>query len=593
LEYQGGIKLILEILNTLTSKGKRSLAISIFGFVIYALTGIAMMLLTLHILELLFLDNHTNLSKYWIMLGICLLVKGGSNILADMQKHFAGFDIVYKIREKIVYRLKSFSLGFYTNERLGEISTIIHKDVDNMESVVGHMWTRMSADFIVSILLLFYLFSIDWRMGLLMISLLPIALLLLVLGLKKASNLEEENGNLLADMVSLFVEYVKGIPLLKAFSESKKFDHKLTASTSCFGESNKQAAKYRAKVLSHYGFFIDLSFWLMATVGIVLVFNKSLEPMAYLIYIVISKEFYKPFVAMEMHWMNYLKVTDSYARIKKIIDAPIVEEPKQPKKPKGSDIIFDKVDFFYEEGEFSMKNISFTTPKHTLTALVGESGSGKTTVTNLLLRFWDVKKGSIRIGNVDIRDMSYDSLLNSISIVMQNVQLFADTIEGNIRIGKANASKEEIIEAAKKARIHDFIMTLPKGYETIVGENGVGLSGGQKQRISIARAFLKDAPILILDEVTSNVDPINEALIQEAISELTKNRTVLVIAHHLSTIRSADQIIVFKNGNIVESGTHTELLTNPNGYYSILWSKKTQGSFIEKEEDIKGIFQEA
>lgn len=567
--------MISEILNTLTSKGKHSLAISIFGFVIYALTGITMMLLTLHIVESIILGNSTNLTKYWIELGICLLVKGGSNILADMQKHFAGFDIVYKIREKIVYRLKSFSLGFYTNERLGEISTIIHKDVDNMEMVVGHMWTRMTADFIVSVLLLIYLFSIDWRMGLLMISILPIALFLLVLGLKKASNLEEENGNFLADMVSLFVEYVKGIPLLKAFSKSKKFDEQLTTATSRFGESSKQAAKYRAKVLSRYGFFVDLSFWVMAAVGIVLVLNGSLEPMPYLIYIVISREFYKPFVTMEMHWMNYLKVTDSYARIKKVIDAPIVEKPKHPKKPNGSDIIFDKVDFFYEEGEFSMKNISFATPQHTLTALVGESGSGKTTVTNLLLRFWDVQKGSIRIGNVDVRDMSYDDLLDSISIVMQNVQLFADTIEGNIRIGKVSATKEQIIEAAKKARIHDFIMTLPKGYETIVGENGVGLSGGQKQRISIARAFLKNAPILVLDEVTSNVDPVNEALIQEAISELAKNRTVLVIAHHLSTIRSADQILVFKNGSIVESGTHTELLTNTNGYYSTLWNKKT------------------
>ncbi len=569
--------MISEILNMLTFKGKRSLAISILGFVIYALTGIAMMLLVLKIVELIISGNSTNLPKYWITLGVCLIVKGGSNILADVQKHFAGFDIVYKIREKIVYRLKSFSLGFYTNERLGEISTIIHKDVDNMEMVVGHMWTRMASDFIVSVLLLVYLFSVDWRMGLLMIFILPIALSVLVLGLKKASSLERENGDFLADMISLFVEYVKGIPLLKAFYESKKFDDRLIDATSRFGESSKYTSKYRAKVLSRYGFLIDLSFWVMATAGIMLVLNNSLEPMAYLIYIVISREFYKPFVAMEMHWMNYLKVTDSYSRIKKVIDAPMVEEPKRPKKPNGSNIIFDKVGFSYEEGEFSMNNISFTIPEHTLTALVGESGSGKTTVTNLLLRFWDVERGNIRIGGIDIRDMSYDDLLDSISIVMQNVQLFADTIEGNIRIGKAGATREQVIEAAKKARIHDFIMTLPKGYEANIGENGVGLSGGQKQRISIARAFLKDAPILLLDEVTSNVDPVNEALIQEGISELAKNRTVLVVAHHLSTIRSADQILVFRKGSIVEAGTHMKLLADRNGYYNMLWHKKAQG----------------
>ncbi|QNK39815.1 ABC transporter ATP-binding protein [Caproicibacter fermentans] len=319
----------------------------------------------------------------------------------------------------------------------------------------------------------------------------------------------------------------------------------------------------------------------MAFVGVIFVLNGSLNLMNYLIYIMISKEFYKPFTAMESHWMNYLKVTDSYRRIRKVLDAQIVEEPKQPLQPKGSDIEFRNVNFFYEEDEFEMKNISFKISANTLTALVGESGSGKTTVTNLLLRFWDVQDGSIQIGGVDVRNMSYDDLLGSISIVMQNVQLFADTIEGNIRIGKARATNKEIIEAAKKARIHDFIMSLPQGYKTVIGENGATLSGGQKQRISIARAFLKDASIVVLDEVTSNVDPVNEALIQEAISELTKNRTVLVIAHHLSTIRSADQILVFRKGEIVERGSHEELL-NEGGYYNKLFDAQ---SFKEKTID--------
>ena len=183
-----------------------------------------------------------------------------------------------------------------------------------------------------------------------------------------------------------------------------------------------------------------------------------------------------------------------------------------------------------------------------------------------------VTDGAIRIGDVDVRDISYDELLGSVSIVMQDVRLFADTIEGNIRLGKAAASREEIVTAAKKARIHDSIMSLPDGYQTMIGENGVGLSGGQKQRLSIARAFLKDAPILLLDEITSNVDPVNEALIQEAISELAKDRTVLVIAHHLSTIRSADQILVFQDGRIVQSGQHEALLSDTKGYYYKLWN---------------------
>lgn len=563
--------MIKEIWNTLTSRGKRSLSLSVAGFTLYALSGIAMVYIVLKSLEAV-ISGRDNLIWYWIALAACLLIKVGSNILADVKKHHAGFDIVYQIRKNIIYRLKEFSLGFYTNERLGEISTIIHKDVDSMEMVVGHVWTRMLADFIVSVILFAVLAFYSPQMALLMISAFPVALLFLILGLKRAKRLEEKAGNDLADMVSVFVEYVKGIPLLKAFSDSRRFEDKVEQTVRNFGESSKSTSRNRATVLAIYGFLIDLSFWIMLTIGRLLLLSNNLSMFEFLLFAIISKEFYKPFLAMESHWVNYLKVTDSFKRILKITEAETVSEPENPAHPKEYSISFENVVFSYEAGGFTMKDISFCTPEHTLTALVGSSGSGKTTITNLLLRFWDVIDGSIRIGDVDVRDMSYDELLGSISIVMQNVQLFADSIEGNIRIGKASASTEEIIAAAKKARIHDFIMSLPDGYQTMIGENGVGLSGGQKQRLSIARAFLKDAPILLLDEITSNVDPVNEALIQEAISELAKDRTVLVIAHHLSTIRSADQILVFQDGQIVQSGQHEALLSDTSGYYHKLWT---------------------
>lgn len=523
--------MIKEIWNTLTPSGKRSLSLSVTGFTLYALSGIAMMYIVLKALEAV-ISGGGNLLWYWVALVACLLIKGGSNILADVRKHYAGFDIVYQVRKNIIYRLKEFSLGFYTNERLGEISTIIHKDVDKMEMVVGHVWTRMLADFIVSAVLLTALVVYSPKMALLMVSALPVAILFLVLGLKRAKRLEEEAGNDLADMVSVFVEYVKGTPLLKAFSESRRFEKKVEQTACDFGQSSKAVSRNRAAVLSVYGLIIDVSFWIMLTAGLLLLLTGNLPVYGFLLFAIISREFYKPFLALESHWVNYLTVTDSYRRIKKITEAETVPEPEKPIHPTEYAISFEDVSFSYEEGGFTMQNISFHTPARTLTALVGGSGSGKTTITNLLLRFWDVTDGAIRIGGVDVRDMSYDELLGSVSIVMQNVQLFADTIEGNIRLGKAAATQEEIITAAKKARIHDFILSLPDGYQTMIGENGVGLSGGQKQRLSIARAFLKDAPILLLDEITSNVDPVNEALIQEAISELAKDRTVLVIAHH-------------------------------------------------------------
>lgn len=565
--------MIKEIWNTLTPSGKRSLSLSVTGFTLYALSGIAMMYIVLKALEAV-ISGGGNLLWYWVALVACLLIKGGSNILADVRKHYAGFDIVYQVRKNIIYRLKEFSLGFYTNERLGEISTIIHKDVDKMEMVVGHVWTRMLADFIVSAVLLTALVVYSPKMALLMVSALPVAILFLVLGLKRAKRLEEEAGNDLADMVSVFVEYVKGIPLLKAFSESRRFEKKVEQTACDFGQSSKAVSRNRAAVLSVYGLIIDVSFWIMLTAGLLLLLTGNLPVYGFLLFAIISREFYKPFLALESHWVNYLTVTDSYRRIKKITEAETVPEPEKPIHPTEYAISFEDVSFSYEEGGFTMQNISFHTPARTLTALVGGSGSGKTTITNLLLRFWDVTDGAIRIGGVDVRDMSYDELLGSVSIVMQNVQLFADTIEGNIRLGKAAATQEEIITAAKKARIHDFILSLPDGYQTMIGENGVGLSGGQKQRLSIARAFLKDAPILLLDEITSNVDPVNEALIQEAISELAKDRTVLVIAHHLSTIRSADQILVFQDGRIVQSGQHETLLSDSDGYYHKLWNAR-------------------
>lgn len=563
--------MIKEIWNTLTPSGKRSFSLSVMGFTLYALSGTAMMYIVLKVLKVI-ISGGGNLLWYWACLAACLLIKGSSNILADVRKHYAGFDIVYQVRKNIIYRLKEFSLGFYTNERLGEISTIIHKDVDKMEMVVGHVWTRMLADFIVSVVLLTALAVYSPKMALLMVSALPVAILFLVLRLKRAKRLEKEAGNDLADMVSVFVEYVKGIPLLKAFSESRRFEKKVEQTARDFGQSSKAVSGNRAAVLSVYGFIIDVSFWIMLTAGLLLLLTGKLPVYGFLLFAIISREFYKPFLALESHWANYLMATDSYRRIKKISEAETVSEPEKPIHPTEYSISFEDVSFSYEEGGFTMQDISFRTPARTLTALVGGSGSGKTTITNLLLRFWDVTDGAIRIGDVDVRDISYDELLGSVSIVMQDVRLFADTIEGNIRLGKAAASREEIVTAAKKARIHDSIMSLPDGYQTMIGENGVGLSGGQKQRLSIARAFLKDAPILLLDEITSNVDPVNEALIQEAISELAKDRTVLVIAHHLSTIRSADQILVFQDGRIVQSGQHEVLLSDTKGYYYKLWN---------------------
>jgi len=560
-----------EILKLLTKNGKKSLLISSLFFALYSLCSIVMLAIVFStFFKILSEKDMISLYKNFIFISILVIFKGICNMIADLEKHNAGFDIVQKIRELMIIKLKKFSLSFYTNERLGEINTILHKDVDNMSLVVGHMWSRMFGEFLVAFVVFFGLIMFNIKLALVMVIFIPIALGFLYFTIKKSKKIENKNNSALLDMVSLFVEYVRGIPVLKSFSNNKSLDKKLTEKIEKFGETSKITSKFKAKQLAIFAFLLDIGYFILLIFETIFVLKGELNIFSFIIFSIVSKEFYKPFASMETHYMYYISAVDSYERLGKILYANTIPDRSNGLSPKKNNISFENIFFYYEKDNFKIEDLSFDIKENSITALVGESGSGKTTITNLLLRFYDVNQGSIKLGNIDIRDIPYDELLNRISIVMQNVQLFNNTIEENLRVGKKDANKEEIIEACKKSKIHDFIMSLPEQYETHIGENGGLLSGGQRQRISIARAFLKNAPILILDEMTSNVDPINESLIQEAITELAKDRTVLVIAHHLNTIQHADQILVFQKGKLLEKGKHQELLQK-EGYYKKLW----------------------
>lgn len=560
-----------EILKLLTKNGKKSLLISSLFFALYSLCSIVMLVIVFStFFKILSGKDMISLYKNFIFISILVIFKGICNMIADLEKHNAGFDIVQKIRELMIIKLKKFSLSFYTNERLGEINIILHKDVDNMSLVVGHMWSRMFGEFLVAFVVFFGLIMFNIKLALVMVISIPIALEFLYFTTKKSKKIENKNNSALLDMVSLFVEYVRGIPVLKSFSNNKSLDKKLTEKIEKFGETSKITSKFKAKQLAIFAFLLDIGYFILLIFGTIFVLKGELNIFSFIIFSIVSKEFYKPFASMETHYMYYISAVDSYERLGKILYANTIPDRSNGLSPKKNNISFENIFFYYEKDNFKIEDLSFDIKENSITALVGESGSGKTTITNLLLRFYDVNQGSIKLGNIDIRDIPYDELLNRISIVMQNVQLFNNTIEENLRVGKKDTNKEEIIEACKKSKIHDFIMSLPEQYETHIGENGGLLSGGQRQRISIARAFLKNAPILILDEMTSNVDPINESLIQEAITELAKDRTVLVIAHHLNTIQHADQILVFQKGKLLEKGKHQELLQK-EGYYKKLW----------------------
>ncbi|MBS7527961.1 ABC transporter ATP-binding protein [Fusibacter paucivorans] len=563
--------MIKQMLNVLTVKGKAMIAAATLAFTMSGLLSTYLMYVIVNVINQGHIDrSRSEMTVLCMLLFAILLLKAGLVIAADMTKHFAGFAVVAKVRESIIRKLKRFSLAFYSKERLGEISTIIHKDVDRLESLVGHFFSVMFSDIIIALILGVWLFTQSLALGLAMIALLPIAVLMLVLGLKRSLLLQKQTNDDLVDMASLFIEYVRSIPLIKAFSENVDFEEKLQNSIRKFGTSAKKQSKAVAIYVGSFSIFFELAYAVMMIAGAVMLYYDMLAIKTFLIFIIFSHEFYKPIGKIEKYWINFLQVKDSYQRVSKILEAPEMSQIQVPQKAGTFEIAYEKVNFAYASNEFALKDVSFELPQGSITALVGPSGSGKTTVANLLLRFWDNESGAIKIGGVDIREMDYDDLLSNISIVMQQVVIFADSIYENIKLGNRNATRAQVMAAAKKAQIHDFIVGLPNGYDTIVGENGVGLSGGQRQRISIARAFVKNAPIVVLDEMTSNVDPVNEVKIQRALSTLAKGRTVMVIAHHLHTIRSADKILVFNAGELVEQGTHESLLKR-EGLYRQLW----------------------
>jgi ATP-binding cassette subfamily B protein len=386
---------------------------------------------------------------------------------------------------------------------------------------------------------------------------------------KKQSQIRMEQQ---AGLTGAVLEYTEGISVIKALRMSgdaaKRMDKSIA--DACVHAINFEHGMIRpvTRYLNCFALTIAaglfLSFWQF--------FNGQMDLAVVIMLALFIFRIYLPAMSLAtgVAMMRVMEAgLDRYAKLK---DVPIIDADGKDRDLNSFNIEFDDVTFSYGEKE-TLKNISFTAKERGMTALVGASGSGKTTIANLIVRFWDVDCGSVKIGGVDVREMTCDSLLRYVSMVFQRVYLFADTIENNIKFGSPVATHEQVVKAAKRARCHDFISALPDGYDTVVGEGGSTLSGGERQRISIARAMLKDAPIILLDEATASVDADNEKYIQEAISELVTGKTLIVIAHRLSTIKSAEQIIVLDDGKIVQRGKHDELIES-DGAYRNLWQRR-------------------
>lgn len=481
----------------------------------------------------------------------------------------AGYNTASIKRMEIAEHLRYVPMGYFNSEGLGKVTSIATNTMESMSGMASRCVMVVSKGVITSTVIIVSMFFFDARIA----AVALVTLVLYLLGTELMIILESNDADHFTraqdDMVSRILEYIRGIAEIRNFN---LFGSKVTN----VDDSIDNFAKYSTSMETVYEivmFFLNilnkLSGVVITVMSIAFYLNGSMTLINAIMMIVCSFMIFESLDQVGSFNGLTRAIENCVDKANEALSSPVMKIEGKEFTPDTMTLAMKNVDFSYDEKKI-IDNISFEIPEKTQTAFVGPSGGGKTTLTQLLARFWDVDKGSVTLGGMDVRDYSYDSLMKNFAFVFQNVYLFNDTIENNIRFGKPDASREEVIEAAKKACCHDFIMELPDGYDTVIGEGGASLSGGERQRISIARAIMKDAPIIILDEATANVDPENEEKLIKAVDALTKEKTIIMIAHRLKTVRGADQIFVIDKGRIAEQGTHEELIGKDGIYKSFI-----------------------
>ena len=498
---------------------------------------------------------------------------------ALMLSHIAAFNVLYELRVAIADKLTRLSMGYFTKKATGAIKKIMSEDVERIELFVAHHIPDMTCAVAFPLFTIGYLFYIDWRLAIAALAPFPFAFLLQgkMFASSKMKKTYEDYHNVLERMNSTVIEYVRGMPVVKVFNRSVEAYEKLNDDIDAYKTFTKQVTKdfsliypgFLAVISSSLIFIIPVATFLLTRAP---EYEKYI-PTVFLFLILGGGVFFPLFKLM---WIGGIlrEIAVGLDRIDEILFHPELTEPKLPRIPDDGSVEFRNVTFAYGDTPV-LQNVSFRVEPGTIIALVGPSGAGKTTIGLLTARFWDVKEGEILVGGQNIKEIPTEDLMDSVSFVFQDGFLFFDTIEENIRMGNKSASKEDVVRSAKAAQCHEFIEALPQSYDTLVGEGGTYLSGGEQQRISLARAILKDSPIVVLDEATAFADPENEGKILASFSELIKGKTVIAIAHRLSTITDADRIIVVDKGTVAETGKHDELLSN-RGLYSKMWEIYTE-----------------
>lgn len=513
---------------------------------------------------------------YGAAMAACLLARIAAGAVGMPLVFSGAYAMMGEARLRVADHLRRLPMGWFGKQRGGDLSARLTSDLALVENLWSHFLGVFVSGLAMPAFLMLFLLWLDWRLALIALAGIPLALLALAWTQHVAARTGQRLMAANAAAQSALLEYVQGIAVVRGYGRFGDAWQRLEAALEEHHAALLAAETKPAPWLVAYGFLLETGYVSLALAGAWRLAGGALSPEVLIAFLVLALPVYRQLFEVGLSAMLLRFARRALARIENVLAEQALAEPAQAAVPQGHDIVFDKVRFAYEHrqgGAAVLDNVSCEIAANRLTAIVGPSGAGKSTLVHLIARLWDVDAGAIRLGGADLREIGTDALHRHVAMVFQDVLLFSGSVLDNLRIGRPDASREEVIAAARRAQAHDFISALPDGYDTVLDEGGASLSGGERQRISIARALLKDAPVLLLDEATASVDPSAEAQLQRAIAELAQGRTVVVIAHRLKSVRHADCILVMDHGRVVEQGRHDELLAL-DGLYARLWSRQ-------------------
>lgn len=560
------MKRILNLVGSFSAGSRRNLALGMVCNVLKAFFMAGMLGAVWWALEN---RNHLSVEVALQCFGMLLASVAGQfafQYLVDIKMDAEGFHVFRDLRLRVGDRLKGAPMGYFSEQRLSAITTTLTTTVHQLEEFMTICLTGLSGGVAMAVIMSLFFVAFAPLVAVITFAGIAVGLIVLEWLRRRSTSVTREVTAAQEDMADAVIEYARGMAVLRTFASSDEALAKAKASFERKRRADFEQEQAAQGVLKLYALVFNLASCGVLFASCALYLAGALPLSWALTLLVAAFMIYGELISANNGAFLTKKIEGELDRIDEVCSVPRQDATDKPLSPAGFDLAMDGVSFSYDGERRVIDNVTLSISEGTTCALVGPSGSGKTTLVNLLARFWDVDEGRVTIGGADVRTGTSESLLENISMVFQNVYLFNDTVENNIRFGRPDASREEVVAAAKRARCHDFIMGLPQGYSTVLEEGGASLSGGERQRVSIARAIMKDAPIVILDEATSSVDPENERLLMAAISELTRGKTLVTIAHRLNTVRDADQILVVDKGRIAQRGTHEELMREPGIY---------------------------